>query len=200
MRYLNAIAVMSGTVLILGGQGISVVYAEDRLIDPYPLSGAAVLETPAQHEESPQDLQKGEDEKKALRIILLPSKEDREASRAQAAREALEAVFVPEAQAQALSASAQAAGADGSWEAPAGADLSQTLSAWSEESGADFVWDARERFVLREPLHIRGPYENAVQAVLDQYKNDALRPVARLHIDEMTGERALVVRVSGRRF
>ncbi|MCB1562090.1 MAG: TcpQ domain-containing protein [Alphaproteobacteria bacterium] len=199
MRYLTAIALVPGTVLILGGQGLYAAHAEERLIDPYPLSDAAAPDIAPQHEVSSQTLEKSK-EKKPLKIILLPSKEDREASRAQAAREALEAVFVPETQAQALSSSVPAAGYEGSWEAPVGADLSQTLAAWSEEGGADLVWDTQERFILREPLQIKGPYENAVQAALDQYRNDALRPVARLHVDETTGERVLVVRVSGQRF
>ena len=81
------------------------------------------------------------------------------------------------------------------WSAPQGQGIRDILTQWSQQAGVRMIWDNRSEFSVLEPLEIDGTYETAVQTLLDQYQDDQVRPLAKLHQDPATGERTLVINV-----
>lgn len=81
------------------------------------------------------------------------------------------------------------------WEAVAGASIRQTLDEWSRKAGVALVWEDRNEFAVLQPFEVTGSYEQAVTALLDQYLDDQVRPLAKLHNDPALGGRVLVVEV-----
>lgn len=79
------------------------------------------------------------------------------------------------------------------WNAPKGASVRTTLTQWSSRAGVTLVWAAPRDFTAKAPVAVKGSYEAGVQALLDQYLNDASRPMGRLNIDPATGQRTLIV-------
>lgn len=79
------------------------------------------------------------------------------------------------------------------WAAPKGASVRSTLAQWSSRAGVTLVWNAPADFTAKAPVAVKGSYEAAVQALLDQYVHDASRPMGRLNIDPATGQRTLTV-------
>lgn len=87
------------------------------------------------------------------------------------------------------------AGAAAQWSVAQGASIRETLAAWSDQAGVRLIWDNRNEFAVLSPLALSGSYEEAVSALLDQYQNDQVRPLAKLHQEPGSGERVLVVSV-----
>lgn len=79
------------------------------------------------------------------------------------------------------------------WSAPKGANIRATLMQWSSRAGVALVWNAPSDFTAKAPVAVKGSYEAAVQTLLDQYLDDANRPVGRLNIDPATGKRTLTI-------
>ncbi len=83
------------------------------------------------------------------------------------------------------------------WAAKEGQSIRSVLQDWSYRANVDLVWDSRNEFAVLDGFTQKSAYEHAVKALLDQYENDQVRPVAQLHIDPATQERVLVVQVEG---
>lgn len=84
----------------------------------------------------------------------------------------------------------------GRWEASEGMSVRQVLSQWCAQSGVRLIWDNPSDFSVKDDVSVDGAYEAAVQALLDQYQDDNARPLATLHLDPNSGERALVINVA----
>lgn len=84
------------------------------------------------------------------------------------------------------------------WNGFKGANLRETLAAWSSKEGVELIWASQDSdFDVRKTFSIQGSYEQAVQALLEQYDNARIRPVGRLHLSNENSQRALVVEVLG---
>lgn len=82
------------------------------------------------------------------------------------------------------------------WHSFAGANVRETLDVWSQEAGVELIWSHRDSaFDVRNTMNVEGTYEEAVQALLEQYDNARMRPVGSLHVDSQTGKRTLVIEV-----
>lgn len=82
------------------------------------------------------------------------------------------------------------------WGAIEGADMRDTLTVWSSQAGVDFVWEGS--FGSFDVLHTNafdGTYEQAVEGLLDQYKDKFVRPVGRLYVSPQDGQRVLLIEV-----
>ncbi len=80
------------------------------------------------------------------------------------------------------------------WQVEEGEDLQKVLSDWTSKSGAELIWDADRNYKSLSSLAVSGSFEVAVQSLLDQYRDDAVRPTAVLHVDPQTQKRSLVIR------
>ncbi|NBX67126.1 MAG: hypothetical protein EBQ96_09040 [Proteobacteria bacterium] len=81
----------------------------------------------------------------------------------------------------------------GKWESLEGTSLRDTLEHWSEDAGVKVIWQADQGFPLHATIKEKGSFEEAVMAVLAQFKGDAVRPTAQLNRDPDTGEKALII-------
>lgn len=88
-----------------------------------------------------------------------------------------------------------AASGDDVWKALEGANIRQVLEKWANEAGVVVLWEDNNAFAVLESFEQSGSFEGAVQRLLDQYKNDQVRPLATLHVDPNTQEKTMVVRV-----
>lgn len=80
------------------------------------------------------------------------------------------------------------------WEAQEGADIQRLLERWAADSQVELIWDNPSDYEVLEGFEIDGTFENAVQALLDQYKDNRDRPMATLHIDPETRAKTLIIR------
>lgn len=83
------------------------------------------------------------------------------------------------------------------WSARAGQSIRLILQEWSERENVELIWNNRNEFSVLDSVELSSGYAEAVSALLDQYQNDQVRPVASLHVDNDTGERTLLVEVEG---
>lgn len=90
-------------------------------------------------------------------------------------------------------------GFGGGFHAVPGSGLKETLSLWSRDADADLIWMPENDFVVLGQIDMQaGEYENAVQALLDQYQGQSLRPVGALHTGDTTdGRPVLVIQSTG---
>lgn len=79
------------------------------------------------------------------------------------------------------------------WTAPAGASIQTVLDQWATRAGVTVTWDSFMNVPLKAPVSSSGSFESAVEAVLDQYRDDPARPVGALNTDPQTGQRTLVM-------
>ncbi len=79
-----------------------------------------------------------------------------------------------------------------SLQAGPGDSLETVMNQWAAKADAKLIWKTNHPFVLKRPV-MAGNFETAVQAALDQYQNDPIRPVADLNIDPQTGRKTLSV-------
>lgn len=82
------------------------------------------------------------------------------------------------------------------WQASPGASLQQILHQWSQAAGVELVWQSNQMFSVKNAVHANGSYESALQALLNQFVNDGIRPAAQLNNDPVTGRRILFVESS----
>lgn len=82
----------------------------------------------------------------------------------------------------------------GGWQAASGQGLRETLQAWSSSANITLIWEAPQNFPVIHGFSSGGSYENAVQNLLDQYRDSEVRPLAQLYQEPQTGGRVLVVR------
>jgi hypothetical protein len=76
-----------------------------------------------------------------------------------------------------------------------GAGLQDILRLWSQQAGVELVWRASKDFSTPAPVNVGDSFEQAVQALLEQYESEHERPVGSLHINPKTGHRILMIEV-----
>lgn len=81
------------------------------------------------------------------------------------------------------------------WQAAQGADLREILEKWSEKGDVDLIWMAKQEFSVPEDMGVRGAFEDAVLALLEQFEDMETRPVGRIQVDPFLEKRALVIEV-----
>ncbi|NCC21190.1 MAG: hypothetical protein EOM26_01860 [Alphaproteobacteria bacterium] len=79
------------------------------------------------------------------------------------------------------------------WQAIRGTDLRTVLQLWAREAGVELLWDSPIDFPVKNTLNARGSFESALESVLEQYSDDPLRPVGRLHNPSGSGKKFLVI-------
>ena len=67
------------------------------------------------------------------------------------------------------------------------------LDRWAQQVGIGIVWKASINAPVKQNLTMTGPFEAAVQVLLDQYMDDSVRPVGELNTDPQTGARTLTI-------
>lgn len=106
--------------------------------------------------------------------------------------------LAPSASASAPAASAlPVAGPSKRWRALQGASMREVLRAWADEAGVSFVWQVGTDYAVRESYNRTTDYAQAVNQLLEQYRDQPARPVGHLYQDPTTGKKALVVRREG---
>lgn len=83
---------------------------------------------------------------------------------------------------------------EGRWRAPKGADVRNVLELWARQSSVDLLWEGDESFPVRQSLSLQGDFPAAVRSLLEQYDEDAVRPVGRLYRDPQTGRYTLALK------
>lgn len=83
------------------------------------------------------------------------------------------------------------------WAAAPGMNIQTVLDQWSSKAGVAVVWQSYMNVAVKQPVQMTGTYEQAVQALLDQYGSDSRRPVAQLNVDPENGMRTLLVDMAG---
>jgi len=79
------------------------------------------------------------------------------------------------------------------WGAQTGQDMRDVLQNWSNLAQVDMVWANENNFPVLRPLDMSGTYEAAVQGLLDQYRAEGFRPVAKLYHNTPQKKRVLVI-------
>ena len=77
--------------------------------------------------------------------------------------------------------------------AKAGEDLRTLLAKWSRDHGTRFIWNSAEQYSVPKDMQFGPDYQNAVATLLNQFKTDAIRPVAQLNIDPETEQKTLII-------
>lgn len=91
-------------------------------------------------------------------------------------------------------AAVQPASSSSRYRAVRGADVRETLDFWSRDAGVALMWLPDWVADVRETVDVSNSYENAVQALLDQYGNiNGGRVVGTLYVDPATKQKTLVV-------
>lgn len=85
----------------------------------------------------------------------------------------------------------------GNWRVLQGMDLKKILKRWSIREGVDFVWDADQTFLLKKTTKPITDYNSAVAMLLEQYKDQDVKPIGALNVDPNTGKKTLIISVSG---
>ena len=80
-----------------------------------------------------------------------------------------------------------------SWHTFSGADLREVLETWSQANNIELIWNLAERYSVRETVVIEDRFENAVAALLGQYEDLYVRPVASLHVSPDGQGKTLVI-------
>ena len=76
-----------------------------------------------------------------------------------------------------------------------GSNIYQVLDAWAKDENVELLWDSDNSFAVLETFETEAPFEAAVRDLLDQYRDNHVRPVATLHVDPTSQQKTLVVRV-----
>ena len=82
------------------------------------------------------------------------------------------------------------------WQANQGSNLRVALKNWSKRAGVELHWQANQSFAVRQTVANGGTYESALEAILGQYMNDSVRPIAQLNNDPVSGRRILIIQSS----
>jgi hypothetical protein len=79
------------------------------------------------------------------------------------------------------------------WFASSGAGLQSVLQAWVEDAGARLIWLAKEDFAVKKSMNATSDFEQAIEELLSQYDNNAVRPTGTLYRDPQNGDKILVI-------
>lgn len=96
--------------------------------------------------------------------------------------------------AQAFVPTIKDSGPETRWLALTGAPLAEVLRVWAEDADVALVWQSEKNFALKESVSKKGTFEDAVFMALNQYNDDAIRPVGEMYRDKDTGQKVLVIR------
>jgi hypothetical protein len=79
------------------------------------------------------------------------------------------------------------------WRALKGASLQDVLGLWAEGAGVRLIWLPVDSFAVQRSLSQEGPFEPALQALLEQFDGQATRPIGRMYREPGTNDMVLVV-------
>lgn len=79
------------------------------------------------------------------------------------------------------------------WRALKGASLQDVLGLWAEGAGVRLIWLPVDSFAVQRSLSQEGPFEPAVQSLLEQFDGQAKRPIGRIYREPGTNDMVLVV-------
>lgn len=79
------------------------------------------------------------------------------------------------------------------WRAIRGTNLHEVLDVWARHEHARLLWQAEEGLAIEESVSMQGSFEEAVQAVLEQYGEDGKRPVGRIYVDPALNQKVLLI-------
>lgn len=79
------------------------------------------------------------------------------------------------------------------WDARKGQSLKQILSGWAEAGDVEMLWHYDRALLVLDDVQRNGAFEDAVLALLEQYKGRNLRPVGTLYVDNAAGKKTLRV-------
>lgn len=74
-----------------------------------------------------------------------------------------------------------------------GESLEDVLRSWSQAEGVGFLWKTTQRYDVSKPVANDGNYAASVGALLEQYGDQSVRPIGKLHTDPVTGFTTLSV-------
>jgi hypothetical protein len=83
------------------------------------------------------------------------------------------------------------------WSFSKGQNLRDVLGVWSQKAGVNMIWSIPKDYTVPQTVSINGTYEQAVQALLEQYSLNADRPLGSLHVDSQGTQRTLVIQTQG---
>ena len=79
------------------------------------------------------------------------------------------------------------------WRALKGASLQDVLGLWADGAGVRLIWLPVDSFAVQRSLSQEGPFEPAVQSLLEQFDGQAKRPVGRIYREPGSNNLVLVV-------
>lgn len=79
------------------------------------------------------------------------------------------------------------------WQASSGSNIQSVLEQWAGRAGVAVVWQDYMSVAVKSTVNVKGGFEDAVQALLDQYGAERNRPVGQLNIDPKTGQKTLLM-------
>lgn len=77
-----------------------------------------------------------------------------------------------------------------SFEAARGQKVSAILADWGTKAGVEILWNANRDYPVMASLEVNAPYEEAVEILLSQFRNESARPIGTLYKD---GSRRILV-------
>lgn len=82
---------------------------------------------------------------------------------------------------------------EGRWRAMSGANLREVLDRWADYSDSRLLWLAGQDFPVRESMVVQGTFETAVLMLLEQYRDEGIRPVGKMYNDSNTDQKVLLI-------
>lgn len=82
------------------------------------------------------------------------------------------------------------------WQAAPGRNIQSVIDQWGGRAGVAIVWQDYMSVAVKSPVNVKGGFEDAIQALLDQYGTEQNRPVGQLNIDPKTGQKTLLMSLS----
>jgi hypothetical protein len=79
------------------------------------------------------------------------------------------------------------------WRALKGANLRDTLDVWAKGVGVRMIWNAPQDFSVQQSIVFEGPFDQAANALLEQYSTQSTRPVGRVYREPGSTSLVLVV-------
>lgn len=79
------------------------------------------------------------------------------------------------------------------WRALKGASLQDVLTLWADGAGVRLIWLPVDNFAVQRSLSQEGPFEPAVQSLLEQFDGQGTRPIGRIYREPGTNDMVLVV-------
>ena len=79
------------------------------------------------------------------------------------------------------------------WRALRGANLRDTLDIWAAGVGVRVLWNATDNFAVRQSLSFEGTFDQAANALLEQFGGQGAQPVGRIYREPGSAALVLVV-------